>query len=937
MSFGNPYNNINTWKDNIDFYQDQEMDDASFNDYNNERMMTEDDKIYNESNAGVTSAYGSSAKIGRTDFLRRESAMSEREDLYTALHYINQELLGMGMPCPLRLSTSPEVLEDNQRVVECILSLINQSKNNTEYQKDLSSKLRRSLNDEDILKERIEKLKAQLELSERKSAIVESKNNTMSALFTKSELKIKKITTELKSAKAASESNKSQFIHDIKRKEREIARLKERMQRVIVEKHRSLKSSVELITPIPKPRNFDESLDELKAERAMVDDLIKNYETNEKEILNENNRLEVAIHKIYKKIAPIYKSIIQNNKEIESAENAVRAATTEQLKIQYQEQMDQLSNTMNIMKSELFQKKDEIEKLKNQTNGFSENRKDLIKENEKYQNEISKQKMILSNQESLIEELQIGIREQQRKVIKLLSLISPIAGENGDIEASIKEYAKQKDNFEIEKSLFQKEKSQFTNAVVEMGKERIEVEKLRQNLKIHQISVQTAEFLSTLPPTPNWLKGSDLTLPTPEIHKNLIPYLETTPISSMLYLRRNENPNEQSSKSNNTSISNFYSNIPRKTAEETIYQKYNQGEGINFRKGDSNTRMSLYESDVNSHRQSLTGIDRNDLYKYRFDNVQMESSNERHRSTENNYNYENSVNRTKQKESGYSTQETTSKFNKFSETKNNTKPIPSTNSSDSDYSFSHKYKKKLDSRNSRDYDYEERQMNERLNRLEKFYEQNKMEYEAEKMYKNKSVDEKKDSEMNHANVRARPSAEIQTQEQKSGRAFTKRYESPAYTRTKQTKTSPLNNSGLRSASVAANVRENSTNFNVAARKGVSNMRNASGSSDNSKGGITNINNKVGSASVVKERKNSELRRFNSNNSLETTPISRNSPRIFSSTKNPQKSTVKLCTKPGCAAHDVHYHPDGTVDEIIVHEMKPPVPKFRTTINNSKNY
>ncbi|OLY83474.1 hypothetical protein AYI68_g2385 [Smittium mucronatum] len=853
-----------------------------------EGSISEDDRLYGEKMIDKEveeSAYSGSFPIERTSYLKEKSSMNERSDLYLTLQYINQELLAMNVPCPIRLSTSIEDLEDSQRV------------NSLEFHEDLSSRLRRTMQECDYLSEKIENLKDKLDSSERKEAALYSRNLALNSSVNKAEITSRKATTELAGVRSASESNKSQFVHEVKRKEQEMMKIKERMQKIIVDKHKASKVKVELVKNSQGLLSPYTRSDELKATFGMK---------SSKADLTELSNLESDFDPSKDSALDKFKSIIKKVKDLiedfnSNAFEEERNSLIEENKrneTSLKDQIKNLNDSVSELEKNLDSKEEEISKVRLENDSVHEINESAKKENIKLQQEIGNCGQIIDDKDRIIEQLKSKLGEQQHTILKVMQAISPLLSSGNSLEESVEEIINQKNQLEIDKIQLKNDKSQFMNAVLEMGKERTEVEKLRQKLKMHQINSNTAEFLSTLPPTPSWLKNVDLSLPTPVIHKNLQNLMENTPISSMHTLRN------RAKNSPTPGSTEYINNLAGQTSDNRTNGSYLRSSELSNNEANSfknefigNNSCELYNCDHNNRvgckkssrsfsdqeingnefsareyeiytkeRTRDTSTDNSKISAKSYDDINGFANKDYER---NEYSYRNDNNHRKTFISNPSS----------SETMNNL-----------DHNSLHKYVLKDDDMMERDQQDYTKEMRGSGN------------FEAD----NGNMLDPLEGEIN-------PFIDKETVKLRN----------PA----RKPLSPEVIKSGFRSSQNETRFEENSSNSSE------NRFKRGENGSVPSMGKVQSLNSSAAATPPLSLLRNRP--------SLLSTR-NQNTPKIPFSTQKLQSSVVtgtpktiskpkhKLCSRPGCAAHHIHYHEDGTAKEVVVHELKPPVPKFQKT-------
>ncbi|PVV02809.1 hypothetical protein BB560_002725 [Smittium megazygosporum] len=531
-------------------------------------------------------------------------------------------------------------------------------KGNVDYQQDMSLKLRQSLLDEESLLNKLESLKSQLDSSKRKTSLSELKNQKLSSLVSNSQNEAKKASNELKAARSAFESNKAQFAHESRRKEQESTKLKERMQKVIIEKHKSAKIEAQIISQIHKPRSEDESLSEISAERRLVDDLIKNYEINEKELLSQNEKITSEIISLYNHHYLTYNSFLEDTDFISNANLlsnlfnpsdievnpsktwnlAIKSSLdilanmytyfkksmskqpkdlSEELKFQKelnqksQEKIDSLNETINSLNYKLQQKNLQLEEAKISSENFIKNQSSEKESAMKIQQDLDISRSIIKNQEKTIDNLHSELTKIQKNMYKISKSLSPITGEFSSIEECINDFLEKRSLLRKYELKLKNDQSEYQLAMTELANEKAEVEKLRQSLKVYQINSQTADFLSTLPPTPAWLKNVDLNAPTPEMQKNVKYVMDNTPISSMQFLNK---------KYNNQPESGLTSKLRFSQSSEATSNSQHQD--LNSSSKYAEFDSSIGENDVGGNRKFPDKFE-SDKYNYISENSEM--------------------------------------------------------------------------------------------------------------------------------------------------------------------------------------------------------------------------------------------------------------------------------------------------------------------------
>ncbi|KAJ1676883.1 hypothetical protein EV182_007323, partial [Spiromyces aspiralis] len=203
---------------------------------------------------------------------RRNDA--SRMDPYTMLHFLNRDIVASGLPGPLRLPEHDEYLEDNQRIVECLTALLVQRQKDLDFRHDMDDEMRRAMGEEESQNFKISQLKKQLEASQREAADLNSKVLSLQKVNVELEARHKKAISELRAIRTGYESAKVQFQHDLKKRDQESARLKQRIQKAIGEKFRASKIAFNVLNPNNKQLGLLHTADGPSTERKLLNDLL---------------------------------------------------------------------------------------------------------------------------------------------------------------------------------------------------------------------------------------------------------------------------------------------------------------------------------------------------------------------------------------------------------------------------------------------------------------------------------------------------------------------------------------------------------------------------------------------------------------------------------------------------------------------------------------
>ncbi|KAJ2786536.1 hypothetical protein GGI15_001440 [Coemansia interrupta] len=457
----------------------------------------------------------------------REHSASTGMNPYAMLHHINRELMEAGLPSPLLLVEQPECLEDNQRIVECLVALLEQHKRDAGVREGLGDELRRAMGEEDQLRSALARSQRELDASQRDAAVTRIRWQEAERLHGETEMQRKQTAQELRATRATMAQARAQFQHEAKKRDGEAGKLRERMQKLITDKYRSAKISFELVNPALKGlQPVDKGGRELAAFRRMAED----YEANQGKLVERVSLLEDLLRGVREALAALRAEFGEPGESDESAEApaeegagdemsavdggramALVAAVRRALYRERAEQHQQRATEPSVDAGELEQRdtliasqKDEITRLRSEVSDLS--------------NVLAEQKRML---DAAMEQDTAGRR---------MSMDS-LSGEQIEYERA---------ELRREQAQLAGERQKFTEAAIELGNERAELkrrveafEREREEFYRGKPGGSTEALVAGLPETPQWMRGMDAAaLATPAMMRSM--QAAETPTQQML-------------------------------------------------------------------------------------------------------------------------------------------------------------------------------------------------------------------------------------------------------------------------------------------------------------------------------------------------------------------------------------------------------------------
>ncbi|XP_036243996.1 afadin- and alpha-actinin-binding protein isoform X2 [Molothrus ater] len=407
------------------------------------------------------------------------SAFCTEENIEQSISYIDRELTTMGFPSIYAESKGKEL--DLVSMVNCMNELLVLQHKNLRAQEEIEVQHLKLGSDMDHLQNCYSKLKVQ---------------------------KLQNVIS----------SRATQYNHDMKRKEREYNKLKERLHQLVMNK-KDKKLAMEVLNYVGRADGkrgaWRTDKTEARNEEEMYKVLLSDYEQRQKQLLLENSELKKVLQQMKKDIISLLPPQKQKPKE-RSEDGLVLSDQEEDIGELNKENMWELScetvreQLTNSIRKQWRMLKNHVEKLDNQVSrGHSGalNEKDVISredhelETGKLELEIQQCKEMIRTQQQLLQQ-QLTCDDDTTLLLQDCYLLE----ERERLQEEWRLFREQKKNFE-------KERKSFTEAAIRLGLERKAFEEDRGAWLKHQFLTMTADCKSENATTPSaFLRSSDTDL-----------------------------------------------------------------------------------------------------------------------------------------------------------------------------------------------------------------------------------------------------------------------------------------------------------------------------------------------------------------------------------------------------------------------------------------
>ncbi|XP_055441307.1 afadin- and alpha-actinin-binding protein isoform X3 [Bubalus kerabau] len=410
------------------------------------------------------------------------SAFCTEENIEQSISYLDQELTTFGFPSLYEESKGKETKRGLNivAVLNCMNELLVLQRKNLLAQENVETQNLKLGSDMDHLQNCYAKLKEQLETSRREMIGLQERDRQLQCKNRNLHQLLKNEKDEVQKLQNIIASRATQYNHDMKRKEREYNKLKERLHQLVMNK-KDKKIAMEVLNYVGradgKRGSWRTGKTEARNEDEMYKILLNDYEYRQKQILMENAELKKVLQQMKKEMISLLSPQKQKPREraddstgtvISDVEEDAGELSRESIwDLSCETVREQLTNSIRkqwrILKSH-------VEKLDNQVSkvhleGFNDedviSRQDHEQETEKLELEIQQCKEMIKTQQQLLQQLATACDDDTTSLLRDCYLLE----EKERLKEEWSLFKEQKKNFE-------KERRSFTEAAIRLGLER---------------------------------------------------------------------------------------------------------------------------------------------------------------------------------------------------------------------------------------------------------------------------------------------------------------------------------------------------------------------------------------------------------------------------------------------------------------------------------
>ncbi|XP_026556037.1 afadin- and alpha-actinin-binding protein isoform X2 [Pseudonaja textilis] len=391
------------------------------------------------------------------------SVLCTEENIEQGLSYLNKELTTLGFPSLYADSRGKEI--SIVSVLNGMNELLLMQRKTLRAQEETETQHLKLGSDMDHLQNCYIKLKEQLESSRREIVGLQERDRQLQCKNRNLHQLLKNDKDEIQKLQNIVASRASQYNHDMKRKEREYNKLKERFHQLLMSK-KDKKIAIDILNYVGridgKRGAWRTGKTEAKNEEEMFKTLLNEYEQRQKQLLVENAELKKLLQQMKKEIISLLPSQKQMSKEkIEDNTGPIPSDLEEDSGEANKEDMWELScetvreQLANSIRKQWRMLRNHVENLDNQVSHV-------------YSGSLSDKDTVSRHAHELeVEGLQLEIQQCKEMIKTQQQLLQDcyLLEEKERLKEEWKLFSEQKKNFE-------KERKSFTEAAIRLGLER---------------------------------------------------------------------------------------------------------------------------------------------------------------------------------------------------------------------------------------------------------------------------------------------------------------------------------------------------------------------------------------------------------------------------------------------------------------------------------
>ncbi|KAI9014167.1 Afadin and alpha-actinin-binding-domain-containing protein [Hyaloraphidium curvatum] len=388
--------------------------------------------------------------------------------------------------------------------------MLQQHQRDVTAQEGLVDRLRKLSSDNDALTETHNRTKSKLESLEREVESLGSKLSLAQKQLQESNIKHSLTREELKVARNNLQHVKQQCQHELRKKERENEKLKDRINKASNDRTAGgvKRPAIRCLNALPKASS-SATLHEQDPEDDMYRVVIANYEEREQEVLQENLALRRLLFSIYSDLQQIAVGLelprdsttfsMDEQGNLDAVDLTDPAADADQGRFQIA--LELVQSTLEAKIREL------LESCYDRIFTAMESEKNRVDTSEESTRKLAENARQIKELEAQLAAAKVVTRQQQ-ELLDLAVTSNETHSKRDTMEELAGELKREQAELEKLRSQFDEERKRFAEAAIRMGQERLKLQREKEEVLEEKRKLETAKMLKDLPSTPAFLKAS---------------------------------------------------------------------------------------------------------------------------------------------------------------------------------------------------------------------------------------------------------------------------------------------------------------------------------------------------------------------------------------------------------------------------------------------
>ncbi|KAF9279493.1 hypothetical protein BGZ68_007890 [Mortierella alpina] len=362
--------------------------------------------------------------------------------------------------------------QDATRIVTAFYKLLQQHLKDTEYKDEMDLNWRRLSQDYDTTVQNLGTTNSQLEKTERENSILRSRITALEDELRVDTEKHRHTREELKSAKANLQYTKTQYAHEARKKEQEMNVLKDKVQKTIARNLNSTSTAspsitggITILNPVPRSLYGKQHANDAE---QLLKEVIEQQQTKEAEIVEENEHLRRTLYTVQVELEGFMKKHSTSKSTVPNLYGLPFDMVKDRIETEIRDTLTLLSNSWDhrpsleptISPGEIIVRDQRID--------------DLQRDIEKMQLELEDSTLLVQGAQRMIDNLSSGNFLAGAQNFKL----------NVDgSEMTLQELEEADAKIRQQREDLAKERKQFTQACLDLGKQREELQRAKQDFE----------------------------------------------------------------------------------------------------------------------------------------------------------------------------------------------------------------------------------------------------------------------------------------------------------------------------------------------------------------------------------------------------------------------------------------------------------------------